>query len=65
MRDGHIGAVEELTDVSDTEAIAQALVLFKERQDKYTGFEIWDRARFVYRFPVDGGGKSDKPKPAS
>lgn len=66
MRDGHIGAVELLTDTSDAAAIAQAQVLFKERQDKYAGFEVWDRARFVYRFPADDDTKSgDKPKPAA
>lgn len=64
MRDGHIAAVELLTDVSDAVVIAQALVLFKERQDKYAGFEIWDRARFVYRFPVDDDNTSNQPKPA-
>lgn len=64
MRDGHIAAVELLSDVSDAAAIAQALVLFKEHQDKYAGFEIWDRARFVYRFPVDDDNTSNQPKPA-
>ena len=65
MRDGHIAAVELLSDVSDAAAIGQALVLFKERQDKFAGFEIWDRARFVYRFPADDGTKNGgKPKPA-
>ncbi|HEV2162209.1 MAG TPA: hypothetical protein VGR52_08270 [Stellaceae bacterium] len=66
MRDGHIAAVELLSDASDAAAIAQALVLFKERQDKYASFEIWDRARFVYRFPADDDTTSgDKPKPAA
>ncbi|MGH6983888.1 MAG: hypothetical protein ACREEI_06660 [Stellaceae bacterium] len=49
---------------ADAAAIAQALVLFKERQDKYAAFEVWDRARFVYRFPVDDK-RIDKPKPAA
>ena len=66
MRDGHIAAVELLSDASDAAAIAQALVLFKERQDKFAGFEVWDRARFVYRFPADDGTKNGgKPKPAA
>ncbi|MGH6990676.1 MAG: hypothetical protein ACREE3_12330 [Stellaceae bacterium] len=64
MRDGHIAGVELLSDVSDTAAIAEALVLFKERQDKYVAFEIWDRARFVYRFPVDDK-RNDRSKPAA
>lgn len=62
MRDGHIAAVELLSDVSDAAAIAQAVVLFKDRQDKYAGFEVWDRARFVHRFPADDNTKiSDNP----
>jgi len=53
MRDGHIAAVELLTDASDAAALAQARKLFEERKDKYAGFEIWDRARFVHRFPAE------------
>lgn len=66
MRDGHIAAVEVLVDVSDAAAIAQAQALFAERREKYGGFEVWDRARFVYRFPADVGGNNggNKPKPA-
>jgi|SRR5690348_16398739 len=71
MRNGHIGAVELLTDESDAAAIAQAQTLFEERKHKYVGFEVWDRARFVHRFPPDGnfppGGKKsgNEPKPAA
>jgi len=54
MRNGHIGAVELLTDVSDAAAIAQATALFEERKHKFVGFEVWGRARFVHRFPPDG-----------
>ncbi|MDE1903843.1 MAG: hypothetical protein KGI46_08305 [Alphaproteobacteria bacterium] len=59
LRDGHIGAVELLTDVSDEAAIKEAEALFKERQDKYAGYEVWDRARFVHRFPANGNGKKN------
>jgi len=66
MRDGHIAAVELLTDTSDVAAIAQALELFAKREGKYAGFEVWDRARFVYRFPKDDEAKGDdEPKPAA
>ncbi|MGH6968865.1 MAG: hypothetical protein ACREEL_07425 [Stellaceae bacterium] len=51
LRDGHIGAVEMLTDESDAAAIAQAAALFDARQDKFSGFEVWDHARFVHRHP--------------
>ncbi|MDE2228509.1 MAG: hypothetical protein KGL11_05655 [Alphaproteobacteria bacterium] len=50
MRGGHIGAVEVLTDSSDAAAIKQAEGLFRERSEKFDGFEIWDRARFVHRY---------------
>lgn len=52
MRGAHIGAVELLTDASDEAAISQAKALFEERKkDEFAGFEVWDRARFVYCYP--------------
>ena len=39
MRDGHIEAVEELTGLSDEEAIAKAHALFSERKHLFEGFE--------------------------
>lgn len=62
MRDGHIGAVEMLTDASDAAAIAQAQALFERCKDKFVGFEVWDRARFVYRYPPDRGGQREGKK---
>lgn len=61
MRNGHIGAVELLTDSSDAAAIEQAQALFEQRKDKFAGFEVWDRARFVHRYPRDpNDGRKDK-----
>jgi hypothetical protein len=51
MRDGHIGAVELVSDASDEAALAEAKALFAKRNDVFSGFEIWDRARFVHRHP--------------
>lgn len=52
MREGHIGAAEILTDESDTAAIKQARAVFDKRyKDTYSAFEVWDRARLVYRYP--------------
>jgi hypothetical protein len=52
MREGHIGAAEILTDESVAAAIKQARAVFDKRyKDKYSGFEVWDRAKLVYRFP--------------
>jgi hypothetical protein len=52
MRRGHIGAVEVVTDASDEAAIKQSETLFEQRKkDDFTGFEVWDCARFVHRHP--------------
>jgi hypothetical protein len=51
MRDGHIEAVEELTGLSDEEAIAKAHALFLQRKHLFEGFEVWDRARVLIRHP--------------
>jgi hypothetical protein len=48
---GHIAAVEELPDLSDDEAIAKAHALFSERKHIFEGFELWDLARVVARYP--------------
>lgn len=49
LRGGHIAAVEVLADTSDAAAITQAKSLFEERAKEFESFEVWDRARFVYR----------------
>ena len=37
MRNGHIFAVEELTKLSDAEAVEQAMALYKARGDQIDG----------------------------
>src|SRR5579883_2045791 len=56
MKDGRIFAVEELTGPTDKELIDQGRELFNGRGLALgaEGFEIWDHARFVYRYAVDG-----------
>ena len=58
MRDGHIAAVKMLTvGISDAEAIETSKALFHEREATgfYDGFEVWDQARHLYRYPpLDG-----------
>ena len=44
-------AVEELTGLSDEEAIAKAHALFSERKHLFEGFELWDRTRVLVRLP--------------
>ena len=56
LRGGHIEAVEELTGLSDDEAVAKAHILFSERSDLFDGFEVWDRRRVIIRRPpIDQG----------
>ena len=55
MRGGHIVAVEVLDVAADAHAIEQAAKLFASRKDEmFDGFEVWDRARFIHRFPANG-----------
>jgi hypothetical protein len=48
IRCGHIADVDELTELSDEEAIAKAHTLFSERKGLFKGFELGWRAR-AYR----------------
>jgi hypothetical protein len=66
---GHIVAVEELTGLSDEVAVAKAHQLFTERTDSLEGFEVWDHARVLIRYPpptvedslADGRDRSSDP----
>jgi hypothetical protein len=51
IRGGHIVAAEELTELSDEEAIAATQVLFSEWKNLYHGFEMRDRARMLMGHP--------------
>ena len=51
FRGGHIAAVETLKEGSDEALVEQARALFEKREREYQGFEVWDCARFVYRYP--------------
>jgi hypothetical protein len=53
LRGGHIVAVEMLDAKSDEHAVEQGKALFTTRGDKIDGFEIWDKARVVHRYPPD------------
>ena len=59
LREGHIAAVEELTGLSDQEAVAKAHLLYLEHKSIYEGFEVWDRTRVVIRHP-DPYAKGDE-----
>jgi hypothetical protein len=51
LRGGHIVAVEELTGLSDKEAIVKAQALFSERENAVGAFEVWDQTRVINRHP--------------
>jgi hypothetical protein len=51
MRGGRIEAVEELSGLSDEQALAKAHALFSERKHKFEGFELWNRTRVIVRHP--------------
>jgi len=62
MHRGHVAGVRMLTaGAPDEVLIEEARRAFAEtRSGQYDGFEVWDRSRFIYRFPPD-----DKPTPDS
>jgi hypothetical protein len=53
MSGGHIFDVEMLGGLSDEEAVAKAMLLFSEHEGPIQGFEVWDRARVVFRHHPD------------
>lgn len=64
MREGQIGAVEILIDGFDAVAIKQAKTLFEEKyKNRYSGFEVWDRARLVHRYSERAPSKTSSAKP--
>jgi hypothetical protein len=54
MKDGHITAVEFLTAKDDQARFEEARALFAKRGQAHgaDGFEVWDGARFVARYPA-------------
>lgn len=66
MKNGHISGVEYLTAKGDDALIEEAHEAFKVKGalQGADGFEIWDRARFVYRFEAAGASKTrESPGP--
>ena len=49
---GHIAAVEEMFGLTDEEAMSKCRELYLERKSLYEGFEVWDRTRFLIRYPA-------------
>jgi hypothetical protein len=51
-----IAAVEILIPGPDADLIRQAEEIFRKHADRFGAFEVWDRERFVYRYPDDDDG---------
>lgn len=62
--DGHIDGAETLPiGLSDEDIIAMAHMLSSKRRGPYGGFEVWDRARFVFGYPPLGRDtRADQPR---
>jgi hypothetical protein len=61
MRHGHIAGVELLTPGPDECLIEQGKVQFEARKNEgFEGFEVWDGARFLFRFPNHHPSKKDR-----
>jgi hypothetical protein len=66
LRDGHLAGVAMLPlGLADEDAIARAHVLSSKRRGPFDGFEVWDRARFVFRLPLSAKTLvADQPRQA-
>lgn len=62
LRGGRIAGVEILPlGLSDEDAIARAHTLASKRKGPFDGFEVWDRARFVFRRPPAASTPEGRP----
>jgi hypothetical protein len=52
--DNHVDGVEFLRPGDDEDLIKQGWAIFNAhpKRARLDGFEVWDRARFIYRFPA-------------
>jgi hypothetical protein len=51
FRGGQIAAVRIFADGSEGSVIRKCRAAFEKRKHEFDGFEIWDDARFAYRYP--------------
>jgi len=57
LMDGRIiRAAESIDAATDQQAVQEAERVFREKTGQFSGFEVWQRGRHVYRYPPDGGG---------
>ena len=64
QRDGYLAGVDMLPlGLSDEDAIARAHTLSSKRKRPFDGFEVWDRARFIFSLsPSAETLAADKPR---
>lgn len=48
---GKIETVEALDVASDEQAVREAERVFHARREQFSGFEVWQLARFIHGFP--------------
>jgi hypothetical protein len=66
LRDNHIAGVEVLPlGLSDEAAIARAHTVYAKRKGPLEGFEVWDRARFVFRHSLSAETPGADPPQAA
>ena len=64
LRDRHIAGIEILPlGLSDEDAIARAHTLSSKRKGPFDSFEVWDRARFVFKGPSEKRAPNEPPLP--
>ena len=51
FKGGQIEAVEELSGLSEDEAVKKAHLLFSERDQLFDGFELWQLTRLIAKHP--------------
>jgi hypothetical protein len=45
---------EALTAATDEHAVREAERVFREKSGRFSGFEVWQGRRHVYRYPPSG-----------
>jgi hypothetical protein len=48
-----IEGAEPINAATDHQAVQEADRVFREKAGRFSGFEVWQRGRHVYRYPPD------------
>jgi hypothetical protein len=54
LKAGHIASVEELSGLSDDEAVEKSIDMFAARKTafSYDGFDVWEHSRMILQYPA-------------